>query len=132
MRRHKNSRLDDVKMPKVRPPDGYPILFPNQQVRRMVKLVRAGEDDILFDLGCGWAQNLIVAAEDFRVGQCVGIEKNKARYETACKMVESHSLKSKVRILPGRYQDLFRSKFPRRASGIRFVRIEGRGNLGCY
>jgi SAM-dependent methyltransferase len=69
---------------------GYPILFENPLIRRMLKLAKAGEDDIFCDLGCGLAQNLIIAASEFNVYKAVGFEWNEKRFKKA-----KHRLKVK-------------------------------------
>ena len=83
-----NSLIDDVKVSR-NFIDRGPILFTNQQIRRMLKLANAREDDVFYDLGCGWGQNLIVAATEFNVRKSVGLEIAQHRYKKAKSRVEN-------------------------------------------
>ena len=58
---------------------GDPIMFTNQEIRRMLRLARAGPRDVFCDLGCGWGQNLIIALTEFEVAKVVGVEKDFCR-----------------------------------------------------
>ena len=53
---------------------GYPILFSNGYIRQMMKLAKIGRNDIFYDLGSGWGQNVLVALTEFRVKKAIGIE----------------------------------------------------------
>ncbi len=59
---------------------GHPILFNNQEIRKMLRLVEAGPNDIFYDLGSGWGQNIILAITEFKVRKAVGIEKDRERH----------------------------------------------------
>lgn len=72
----------------------------------MLRLARAKPDDVFYDLGCGWAQNLIVAATEFGVRKCVGIERDKRRYQKAIERVKARNLSSRVKIVRGDFEDL--------------------------
>jgi len=58
-------------------PTPYPV------VRAMLKIARAGSNDIVYDLGCGDGRILITAVKEFGVKKAVGIEKDEARFEEA-------------------------------------------------
>ncbi len=66
--------------------DGGPILFPNPQIRQMLDLAKARSPDVLFDLGCGFAQNLIIGAYEYGMS-CIGVENNLDRYRIGKKRV---------------------------------------------
>ena len=60
----KKSLIDDVEIAE-EDDKGRPILFTNQEIRRMLTLAGVGSKDVFWDLGCGWGQNLIVALMEF-------------------------------------------------------------------
>ncbi len=78
---------------------GPPILFTNQYIRKMLNLVNANEEDIFYDLGSGWGQNLIVARTEFRVKKCVGIEKDKERFAKSIERIKKRRLQKHVKII---------------------------------
>lgn len=93
------------------PPDlGPPILFANSEIRRMLQLAKATRNDVLYDLGCGWAQNLLVAAKEFRVKECVGIERDLRRWRKAQKRVSAWHADEQVDIVHGEFEDLIEGK----------------------
>jgi precorrin-6B methylase 2 len=100
------SKIDDVRVTWPKTGLGPPILFTNIDIRRMLRLVQARPNDVFYDLGCGWAQNLIVAATEFGVKKCVGIERDKRRYEKAVQRVKARGLSNKVKIVSGNFEDL--------------------------
>ena len=100
------SKIDDVRVTWPRTGLGPPILFTNIDIRRMLRLAKAGPRDVFYDLGCGWAQNLIVAATEFNVKKCVGVERDKRRYHKAVQRLKARSLTSKVRIIRGNFEDM--------------------------
>jgi hypothetical protein len=77
----KGSLIDDVEV------DfgikGPPICFPNYELRSMLRLGKANRDDILFDLGSGWGQTIMIALTEFGVSKAVGFEKDDDRLEKA-------------------------------------------------
>lgn len=85
----KTSLIDDVSLEDDEY-KGQPILFYNWQIRKMLRLARVGPKDTLYDLGCGWGQNLLVALEDFRVAKAVGIEEDRERHHVAARRLERH------------------------------------------
>ncbi len=90
--------------------NGQPILFTNPNIRKMLKLAKAGRNDTLYELGSGWGQNLIVAVEEFGVKQCVGIENISPRFETALRRIRSRGLSKQIRLFKGYYQDLLKGR----------------------
>ena len=101
-----NSKIDDVRVTWPRSGLGPPILFTNIDIRRMLRLSKAGPWDVFYDLGCGWAQNLIIAATEFNVKKCVGVERDKRRYHKAVQRVKARNLSSKIRIIRGNFEDM--------------------------
>ena len=59
--------------------DGGPILFPNPIIRQMFDLARSRSNDVFYDLGCGFAQNLILGAYEYGM-KCIGVERDPDRY----------------------------------------------------
>lgn len=53
---------------------GPAIMFPNPEIRRMMEVANVGPNDIFYDLGCGWGQNLIMAVTERGVKKAVGLE----------------------------------------------------------
>ena len=74
----RRSLIDDVEIAE-EDDKGRPVIFSNQEIRRMLTLAEAGPRDVFLDLGCGWGQNLIVALTEFNVSRAVGIEKDVSR-----------------------------------------------------
>lgn len=66
----------------------------------MLGLACIKKDDIFYDLGCGYAQNLIVAATEYGVRNCVGIESKPMRYREALRRIEKKSLSNRITIVP--------------------------------
>jgi len=79
----------------------------------MLKLASAGRDDILYELGSGWGQNLIVASTKFGVKKCVGFETITQRYEMALRRIKKRGLSERIHVLKNDFQDLFKGKLPR-------------------
>jgi len=77
----------------------------------MLKLARVSKSDVLYDLGCGYAMNLIVAAEKFAVRKCGGIEQVRNRCEEAKRRVAKHGLSHRIRIVRGDMDDLLKGRF---------------------
>jgi precorrin-6B methylase 2 len=101
-----NSKIDDVRVTWPKSGLGPPILFTNIDIRRMLRLLKAKPRDVFYDLGCGWAQNLIVAATEFGVRKCVGVERDKRRYHKAVQRVRARNLTSRIKIVQGNFEDL--------------------------
>jgi len=106
-----NSIIDDVILGQSCSGHGPPILFTNAEIRKMLSLARANENDVLVDLGCGWAQNLIIAATEFNVKNCYGIERLRRRYSKAKQRVRQRSLSDRITILEGQFEDFVDGNF---------------------
>lgn len=77
----------------------------------MLTLAKAGQNDIFYDLGCGWAQNLIIAAREFKVKRCIGVERLNPRYLKARQRIKRWSLSDRIKIIHGGFEDLIEGKF---------------------
>jgi len=75
------------------------VSSPHEVVRKMLELARVGPDDTLYDLGCGDARILVVAAEEFGVKRAVGYEIRSDIYKTALQTIEKHNLMDRVKII---------------------------------
>lgn len=98
--------IDDVRLSHVCSDIGYPILFTNQEIRRMLRLADAREEEVLFDLGSGWGQNLIIAATEFGVRTCVGVERLKPRYRKSLERIRNLSLSNQISVYHAQFEDL--------------------------
>lgn len=107
---NKHSRIDDIKLPKYRPKWGWPILFTNQEIRRMLNLAHVTKNDIFYDLGCGWGQNLIIAVSEFGVKKAVGIEDGNNAYKIAKWRLSKHTTLDHGQIIKGKFENLFSDK----------------------
>jgi SAM-dependent methyltransferase len=111
MPRSRNSLIDDVQLQnREYGNNGPPVLFTNPEIRRMLKLVKASGDDILYDLGCGYAQNLIIAASEFEVRKCIGIEDIRYRADIAKRRLRRWGLSNKIRVICRNLDDAFQHK----------------------
>ena len=77
----------------------------------MLELARVSKSDVLYDLGCGHAQNLIVAARKLGVRRCVGVEQVRNRYERAREEVARERLSGRIKIVHGNMDDLLNGRF---------------------
>ena len=102
----RGSQIDDVRIGWPKSGLGPPILFTNIEIRRMLRLAGTRESDVFYDLGCGWAQNLLVAASEFGVKKCVGIERDERRHLKARRRVRARSLSHRIKIIRGNFEDL--------------------------
>ena len=109
----KKSVIDDVTL-EDEDAQGNPILFPNPEIRKMLKLANVNEKDVFFDLGCGWGQNLIIALTEFKVNQAIGFEHNTERSK-----IVNHRLQrlkkigidqSRYKVCEGDFDDLLADK----------------------
>ena len=64
----------------------------------MLNLSKTGKDDVFFDLGSGWGQNLIIAASEFGVKRCVGVETSKARCQKARGRIKKWENEGRIKI----------------------------------
>lgn len=78
---------------------GPPILFENMLIRKILDLADIMKDDVFYDLGCGYAQNLIMAASEYRVKDCIGIELSYTRCKEARRRIEKRTLDKKITII---------------------------------
>jgi hypothetical protein len=62
---------------------GPPICFKNADIRNLLKLGKAGPDDVFFDIGSGWGQTILIALSEFGVKRAVGFEKDSERWKAA-------------------------------------------------
>jgi ribosomal protein L11 methylase PrmA len=80
---------------------------PREKAVEMLRAVELKEGQVLYDLGCGKGNILLVAAEEFGA-RCVGIEIDPWMVDEARKRVEKRGLVDRVTILQG---DLFSPMF---------------------
>lgn len=85
---------------------GDPIRFTNQEIRRMCRLANLGRNDVFYDLGSGWGQNLIIALTEFDARTTVGIERDRGRCEVAVERLKNWSLANRSKVVPGDFEDL--------------------------
>lgn len=97
---------------------GDPILFTNPQIRRMLSLARIGPNDVFYDLGCGFGQNLIVAMKEFNVRKAVGIESDRERAWRANERLRELGLQTHGKALVGDFRDLLSTARIKEASAI--------------
>lgn len=71
--------------------NGPAICFSNAEIRKLLRLARASENDVLFDFGSGWGQLLIVALTEFGVRRAVGFERLPSRFRTCMERLERWS-----------------------------------------
>lgn len=101
----RKSLINDVNLKPYYSEKGSPITSPNIEIRQMLTLAKAGKDDVIWDLGCGYAQNLIVATEEFEVKKCIGVERLKSRCRIANERIKRRSLSNKITIINNDYED---------------------------
>jgi SAM-dependent methyltransferase len=58
---------------------GPAVFYPNQNIRRMLDLAKVKENDVFYDLGSGYGQNVIMALTEFNVGKAFGFEQDRER-----------------------------------------------------
>lgn len=94
---------------------GPPILFTNQNIRKMFSLANLGKRDIFYDLGSGWGQNLILALTESRVRKAVGVELDPERISVAEKRLKRLMKKDRAydrwMLYQGSLDDLFSDDF---------------------
>ncbi|WP_457555559.1 SAM-dependent methyltransferase [Candidatus Pyrohabitans sp.] len=73
---------------------------PPEKARELLSLAELGEGEVLFDLGCGRGNILIVGAEEFGA-RCIGIEKEAELVKQAREEVENRGLTGQVEIIHG-------------------------------
>lgn len=75
-----------------------------ETAKRMLEIAEVGLGDVVYDLGCGDARILILAAELFKAKKAVGYEIRRDVYKTAVQEVEARNLSERVTVVNG---DLF-------------------------
>lgn len=94
---------------------GPPILFTNQLIRKMLSLAKVGRDDVFYDLGSGWGQNMIVALTEFGVRKAVGVELDAERISVAEKRLKRLARRDRKLgrwlLYEGSFEDLFENDF---------------------
>lgn len=78
---------------------------PLDVIREMLKLVKAGPDDVLYDLGCGDGRILLTAVKEFNVEQAVGFELNPQMVEATRLKILREELSDRIKIVPGSFFD---------------------------
>ena len=96
---------------------GRPILYTNQEIRRMFHLADLDEQDVFYDLGSGWGQTLIVALTEFKVKKAVGIEKDKERHSVCMERLKKWdeidpTIPLRSKSVLGDMDDLLRGRLP--------------------
>ncbi|MDE1853284.1 MAG: hypothetical protein KGI38_06005 [Thaumarchaeota archaeon] len=71
--------FDDINLEDEYWNQGDPIRFTNPEIRRMLSLAKAGENDVFCDFGSGFGQNLIIALTEFGVRKAIGLESDDTR-----------------------------------------------------
>ncbi len=80
---------------------------PREKAAEMLRAAELRQGDVLYDLGCGEGNILMVAAEEFGA-RCVGIEIDEGLVEAAVKRAEKKGLEDRVTIIRG---DIFDPRF---------------------
>ncbi len=109
-RANRPNLIDDVRMTWPTSGLGPPIVFPNAEIRKMLRLAGADREDVFCDLGCGWGQNLLVAATEFGVRRCIGVELRGPRYSKAKQRVKRWGLSHSIKITSGDLEDFIDRK----------------------
>lgn len=78
---------------------------PEPVVRYMLKLAKAGPNDIVYDLGCGDGRILILAVKEFNVKKAVGVEIREDKVREAIENVKKAGIVDRVTIIHG---DMFK------------------------
>jgi precorrin-6B methylase 2 len=107
----KRSLIDDVYLDDERY-KGEPVLFTNQEIRRMLSLAKMGKDDVFYDLGCGWGQNLLMALTEGNAAKVVGIEQEEDRRKVALERLGRWAkarpeLRGRFQVVLGDFEELF-------------------------
>jgi SAM-dependent methyltransferase len=70
----------------------------NRHIRKLLRLARASEEDVFYDLGCGRGQLCIVAVTELGVKRAVGIELHKGRAAKAARRAKELGLADRIEI----------------------------------
>ncbi|WFO75688.1 methyltransferase domain-containing protein [Desulfurococcaceae archaeon MEX13E-LK6-19] len=74
---------------------------PEPVVRSMLKLAKAGPNDIVYDLGCGDGRILIMAVKEFNVKKAVGVEIREDKVKEAIENAKKAGVEDRVVIIHG-------------------------------
>ncbi|MEM1634283.1 MAG: hypothetical protein QW714_00975 [Nanopusillaceae archaeon] len=81
--------------------------LPKNTIRKMLRLAKVNEKDILYDLGSGDGRVLIIAVKEFNVKKAIGIEKSWILYLISKFFVKLNKLEDKIKIIRN---DFFKEK----------------------
>ena len=76
---------------------------PLEVVRKMLKLAEAGEDDVVYDLGCGDGRILFTAVEEFGVKRAVGFDLNAGLCDGVRAKVLARGLEGSIEVVHGNF-----------------------------
>lgn len=79
--------------------NGYPDYFDDRHNRKMLRLAKIKPSDVFYDLGCGYASILILAAKEFNVRRAVGYEDNWYRCSIAKNRIKKENLSDRISII---------------------------------
>ena len=68
-------------------------------VKKMLELAGAGEDDVVYDLGCGDGRILFTAVEDFNVKRAMGYELNPSMCGTIREKINDKGLEKRIEVV---------------------------------
>ena len=72
-------------------------------VKNMLKLAKANDNDVVYDLGCGDGRILIAAVKDFGAKKAVGYDLKMKMCETIMRKIEEKGLKNRVKVINGNF-----------------------------
>ena len=72
---------------------------PHEVVKRMLEIAAVGNNDTVFDLGCGDGRVLIAAVKDFGAQKAVGFEMREDLYKQAMQEISKQGLENKISII---------------------------------
>lgn len=105
---------------------GPPVFYTNQNIRRMLHLANITEKDTFFDLGSGYAQNVILALTEFQARKAKGFEYDEGRIAVSKRRVNENGLSEDCKIIEGSFEDTITEKQLRQATVI-YYGLEGAG-----
>ena len=76
---------------------------PINVVKKMLKLVDAGPDDVVYDLGCGDGRILFAAVEEFDVKKAVGLDLNPSMCDSVQLKIEKKELEDRIEVVNGNF-----------------------------
>ena len=77
------------------------IASPLIVVRKMLEIARAGQEDVVYDLGCGDGRILITAVKEFNVRKAVGIEINEEKVKKAIENIKKSGVEGRATVIRG-------------------------------